>query len=71
MAAILYMGTSKGVVTYKSQDGRSWKLENQGLQNWEIPKVAVDPSAPNRIFAGTRGDGVWLSEDFGKSWKKP
>lgn len=71
MAAMLYMGTRKGVVTLKSGDGRSWKTENHGLQNWEIPKIAVDPSTPNRIFAGTRGDGVWLSEDFGKNWKKP
>jgi len=71
MAAILYMGTDKGVVTYKSEDGRSWKLENQGLQNWEVPKIAVDQAAPNRVYAGTRGDGVWVSEDFGKSWKKP
>ena len=32
-------------------------------------------SAPDKIadkvFAGTRGDGVWVSEDFGASWKKP
>src|SRR5581483_6018592 len=25
----------------------------------------------NRVIAGTRGDGVWVSEDFGQSWKKP
>ena len=71
MASMLYMGTRKGVVTLKSDDGRSWKTENHGLQNWEIPKIAVDPSAPNRIFAATRGDGVWLSEDFGNKWTKP
>jgi hypothetical protein len=33
--------------------------------------VAYSPSAPNRVFAGTRGDGVWLSENFGATWKKP
>ena len=71
MASILYLGTDEGVVTLKSEDGRSWKLENHSLKDWEVPEVAVAPSAPNKVFAGTRGDGVWLSEDFGATWKKP
>ncbi|HET8562516.1 MAG TPA: hypothetical protein VFM35_01460, partial [Candidatus Binatia bacterium] len=71
MASVLYLGTDEGVVTLRSEDGRSWKVENRGLEDWSVPEVAVSPSAPNRVFAGTRGDGVWLSEDFGASWKKP
>jgi photosystem II stability/assembly factor-like uncharacterized protein len=71
MASILYVGTDEGVVTLKSDDGRDWKTLSHGLNDWEVPEVAVAPGAPNRVFAGTRGDGVWLSEDFGASWKKP
>jgi hypothetical protein len=71
MASILYLGTDEGVVTLKSEDGRAWKIENHGLKDWEVPEVAVSPVAPNKVFAGTRGDGVWLSEDFGATWKKP
>jgi photosystem II stability/assembly factor-like uncharacterized protein len=71
MASILYLGTDNGVVTLKSEGDRSWRVENHGLKDWSVPEVAVSPSAPNRVFAGTRGDGVWLSEDFGASWKKP
>jgi photosystem II stability/assembly factor-like uncharacterized protein len=71
MASILYLGTDNGVVTLKSEGDRSWKVENHGLKDWSVPEVAVSPSAPNRVFAGTRGDGVWLSEDFGANWKKP
>ena len=71
MASILYLGTDEGVVTLKSEDGRSWKIEHHGLKDWQVPEVAVSPSAPNKVFAGTRGDGVWLSEDFGKTWLKP
>ena len=71
MTSYLYAGTDKGVVALKSSDGRAWELANQGLQEWAVPKIAVDPTAPNRVFAGTRGDGVWVSEDFGASWKKP
>lgn len=71
MASVLYLGTDEGVVTLRSENGRSWKVENRGLEDWSVPEVAVSPSAPNRVFAGTRGDGVCLSEDFGASWKKP
>jgi photosystem II stability/assembly factor-like uncharacterized protein len=71
MATILYVGTDEGVVTLKSDDGRDWKIASHGLKDWEVPEVAVAPGAPNKVFAGTRGDGVWLSEDFGATWKKP
>lgn len=71
MATILYLGTDEGVVTLRSEDGRSWKVESESLTDWAIPKIAVSPARPNLVFAGTRGDGVWVSEDFGKSWKKP
>jgi len=71
VASYLYAGTDKGVVTLKSADGRSWEVAHQGLQDWAVPKIVVDPQAPNRIFAGTRGDGVWVSEDFGAKWTKP
>ena len=71
MASILYVGTDEGVVALKSDDGRDWTVTAHGLRDWEVPEVAVSPQAPNRVFAGTRGDGVWLSEDFGATWKKP
>jgi photosystem II stability/assembly factor-like uncharacterized protein len=71
MSEILYAGTRAGMVVLKSQDGDSWEVEAQGLSAWEVPKVAVSVGQPNRIVAGTRGDGVWISEDFGKSWGKP
>ena len=71
MSSYLYVGTDEGVVTLKSADGRAWTQEHRGLKNWAIPEVVVSPGAPSKVFAGTRGDGVWLSEDFGASWKKP
>ncbi len=71
MASTLYFGTDEGVVTVTSQDGQSWQVENHGLKDWSVLKAVSVPSAPNRVYAGTRGDGVWLSEDAGKTWIKP
>src|SRR4051794_28169131 len=71
MDSVFYVGTENGLSTVRTSDGRRWEQENHGLEGWAVPKVAVDPSAPNRVFAGTRGDGVWVSEDFGAKWKKP
>lgn len=71
MKAILYLGTDEGLFSLKSEDGRDWKIEGQSLNDWAVSKIAVLPERPSVVFAGTRGDGVWVSEDFGKSWKKP
>ncbi|HLG73367.1 MAG TPA: hypothetical protein VK009_23350, partial [Chloroflexota bacterium] len=70
MATILYLGTDEGVVTVRN-DGSSWELQNRALGQWEVCEVAADAAAPNTVFAATRGDGVWRSDDAGKSWSKP
>jgi hypothetical protein len=69
--SILYVGTDDGVVTLRSGDGRKWETEARGLRGWAVPHIATVPGSPEKLLAGTRGDGVWVSEDFGKSWKKP
>ena len=65
MESRIYVGTEAGIVTLQSTDGQSWNPESEALQSWEVSTVAVDPTNPNRVLAGTRGDGVWLSEDCG------
>jgi photosystem II stability/assembly factor-like uncharacterized protein len=69
-ATVLYVSGDKGVATLK-KNGEDWRLESHGLQDWAVPKVGITQSKPGRIFAGTRGDGVWVSEDFGNKWTKP
>jgi photosystem II stability/assembly factor-like uncharacterized protein len=71
MSTVLYLGTDEGVVTLRQDNGGPWKLASHGLRDWEITEVAAGEAAPNQVLAGTRGDGVWLSEDFGESWRKP
>ena len=71
MESVLYVGTDQGVIVARSNDRASWEITDRGLRKWEVTELAVAPAAPHKIFAGTRGDGVWVSQDFGKSWSKP
>lgn len=73
MGSVMYFGTDHGVVTLKNHNGQGnqWELAAQGLRDWSVPEVMVAAGAPDRVFAATRGDGVWLSVDAGRSWTKP
>ncbi|MDH3241892.1 MAG: hypothetical protein OEO83_14645 [Alphaproteobacteria bacterium] len=71
MDTVFYVGTEQGMFTARSRGGDAWEVVETGLGTWAVPELAVSPDGPNKVFAGTRGDGVWLSEDFGENWKKP
>ena len=70
MADMVYVGTDDGLVTLCGENG-AWRVEHHGLKGWAVPAVVVDPAAPNRVLAATRGDGVWRSDDCGQTWRKP
>jgi photosystem II stability/assembly factor-like uncharacterized protein len=71
MNTVLYLGTGEGVVTLIRDQAGSWQRRNEGLKGWAVQEVAVVPGSPNNVLAATRGDGVWSSDDFGATWKKP
>jgi photosystem II stability/assembly factor-like uncharacterized protein len=71
MDNVLYIGTDEGAITVRSSDRQSWQVVEHALKTWEVSELAVSPQSPNKVFAGTRGDGIWMSEDFGETWKKP
>ena len=71
MSVVLYVGTDHGILTLRSDRGSSWEVEHESLKNWAVDDVALVPGEPGSVLAATRGDGVWLSRDFGASWTKP
>jgi photosystem II stability/assembly factor-like uncharacterized protein len=63
----IYAATSNGV--FKSIDGGgSWIAANSGLGLISVFSLAVDPSKPATLYAGTLGKGVYKSIDGGQSW---
>jgi photosystem II stability/assembly factor-like uncharacterized protein len=71
MTTMLYCGTADGIATVKRDGEGPWQVEQRALRPFAVREMAASPTAPNLVVAGTRGDGVWLSEDCGRTWSKP
>jgi photosystem II stability/assembly factor-like uncharacterized protein len=55
---------------YKSADGaQQWSNNVTGLEH-DVYAVAVDPTAPSTVYAGTNS-GVYKSTDAGANWQRP
>jgi photosystem II stability/assembly factor-like uncharacterized protein len=72
----VYVGTQVAGV-YKSLDGAmTWATSNGTITPWQTPvgtdidvgSLVVDPSAPQTIYIGTSGQGVYKSTDGAGSW---
>ena len=70
MTTELFICTWKGVISAKPGDGQ-WTVDKEALTSWGIFDLAISPNASKRMFAGTRGDGVWVSDDLGETWRLP
>jgi photosystem II stability/assembly factor-like uncharacterized protein len=44
-----------------------WSVEEY-LKEKSPESLTVDPQNPSRVYAGTWGNGLWRSDDAGKSW---
>ncbi len=64
---ILYAATSQAGVFTSRDNGNHWATLNQGLTSMDVLSLALDPTAPHILYAGTR-DGLFKSPDGGASW---
>src|SRR6185369_9296718 len=70
--AVYYVGTPDGGVWKTNDGGRVWKPTMDTLPVSSIGAVAVAPSNPNVVYAGTgeesAGEGMFKSTDAGATW---
>lgn len=65
---VLYIALDHGLlVARRGQDGR-WPADLH-LAGKAAQCVAADPQAPERVYCGTFGQGLWRSSDAGASWQ--
>jgi len=54
---------------FKSTNGGgSWKPGRHGPDRSDVLSLAIDPAAPQTVYAGTAEGGVFKSTDGGGSW---
>ncbi len=63
----LYVALPDGVLVVR-QDGAGWHAERQ-LEGMAAQCLAADPLHPERLLCGTFGQGLWQSDDAGRSWR--
>lgn len=66
--ATLYLGCDVGGFYLSRDAGRSWKIQNTGLDDYFVECIAVHPSDSHILVLGTQG-GLFKSTDQGRSWR--
>jgi photosystem II stability/assembly factor-like uncharacterized protein len=63
----VYIGLSTGEIILSQNGGVSWDLVNR--LHGRILKIYVDPAEPRVIYALSKADGLYRTDDGGASWK--
>lgn len=64
---IIYVATNDYI--YKTRDGgETWENLSKGMSHSRVISLAIDPTYPATVYAGTKGDAVYKSYDGGQRW---
>ncbi|HZT08856.1 MAG TPA: hypothetical protein VFC51_17670 [Chloroflexota bacterium] len=65
----LYAGTERGLSVWR-EGLAGWEVVGPGIPKEPCRAVAGSRSTPERVFAGVEHDGVYRTDDAGRSWTK-
>lgn len=66
---LMRLGTQDGVVTLHYEVGR-WREQNRSLEGHDVWVVAHRPGAPDVVYAGTYGDGLFRTTGGHTRWER-
>jgi len=61
-------GLTSGGVALLEDGGRGWQARHKGLPDAAVSAIAMAAVKPDTLYAAVRGDGLWRSDDAGRSW---
>ena len=67
-AGRVLVGMGQEGVAVSDDGGTSWSARDAGLAAGEVTALAVAAGNPDMLYATVRDDGLWKSEDAGKTW---
>ena len=66
----VYMGSPQVGFLRSTNSGKSWKVVNQKFGEGFMGSMLVDPANPLRVIAPDMNNGLVITADGGKSWKR-
>lgn len=63
----IYAGCDVGGFYISRDAGHTWRIQNEGLNNYPVECIALSPTDDNILLLGMHG-GVFKSTDQGKTW---
>jgi photosystem II stability/assembly factor-like uncharacterized protein len=67
----LLLGTREGLLALRlSPDGAGWTVAEVLWRHAAVRAIAVDPDDPRRLHLAAAGDGIYRSEDGGRTWER-
>lgn len=68
MGLNLYVAAGQSIIEIKRNEA-TWTL-NECDVGHQFLCLAADPERPGRFYAGTFDDGLWISDDYGETWRE-
>ena len=65
----IYAGTQEGLFVWRSRNG-TWEKNTVAFESGTIDAVDGPRSQPNIVYLGVTQDGLYRTEDAGKSWRR-
>jgi photosystem II stability/assembly factor-like uncharacterized protein len=67
-AGVVYAGAADGTIYQSTSGGASWALAFTEPGGHAIQALALGAQSPSKVYAATRGAGVYVSIDSGANW---
>ena len=66
---VLYVAVGGALLVVSDDSGR-WAAERRFAGKPRLMCVTTDPRHPERVYCGTADDGLWRSDDLGRTWRR-